>query len=133
MMHATPFARIASIAGALLLAGCASSSPAQEPPAARRSNVTPPSIAVSTREASVATGARIALAAQTRGGEAMLFTVDWKVDEGPAGGTVEAGPRSAGGQYAATYTAPSSPGTYHVTATIREFPAANATIEIRVR
>jgi hypothetical protein len=133
MTKATALARITSIAGALLLAGCAASAPAQEPPtAARRSNVAPPSIAMSTRELQVAPGSRVMLTARTGGGEAMLFTVDWKVVEGDAGGRVEPGRRNSDGSYEAAYTAPAVGGTYHVTATIREFPSATATTVVRV-
>ena len=62
----------------------------------------------------------------------MLFTVEWTVVEGSAGGRVEPGKRHPDGSYEATYVAPAAAGTYHVTATIREFPAATAATEIRV-
>ena len=113
------------LAAALLLAAC--SAPAQQQPAAaRRFTVAPPSIEMAAREVRALPGSHVALLARTNGGEAMLFSVDWNVTEGSAGGTVEAGRRNSDGSYEATYVAPGTPGTFHVTATIREFPSAAA-------
>jgi hypothetical protein len=125
MTKAAHLTRLAWIAALLLLAGCAS-----DPPA-RRSNVAPPSIEMAAPRLEVAPGSRVAIVARTHGGEAILFTVDWAVVEGA--GQVQAGRRSDDGSYEATYTAPATRGTYHVTATIREFPSATATAEVRVR
>lgn len=127
---------IATVAAALLvaslLAACAGRDAVAQPSVQWRSNVQSPSITTAQSRLDASAGSRTALRAQPRGGEAMLFTVDWKVVEGAAGGSVETGRRSADGSYEATYTAPANPGTYHVTATIREYPAANATTEVRV-
>jgi hypothetical protein len=133
----TPQARLARLvpAGvALVLAGCAGSPPvqAQSDMAARRSNVVPPSISMAVGEAIAGPRSSIVLTARTQGGEAMLFTVDWKVAEGEAGGSVKPRGRNASGAYEAEYTAPSTPGTYHVIATIHEFPSATATTAVRV-
>jgi len=49
--------------------------------------------------------------------------VDWSVQEGAAGGTVDASGK---------YTAPSAPGTYHLVATSQAVPAASATATITV-
>jgi hypothetical protein len=128
------FMRLAWVLGAaFVLAGCASSPPAQAQAAARRSNVAPPSIEMMASQVDVSRGASVVLTARTHGGEAMLFSVDWKVAEGAGGGRVAAGPRHDDGSYGATYTAPAASGTYYVTATIHEFPSAKATTEIRVR
>ena len=130
--HLTP---LAWIAAAALAAGCASTPPAgaqsQSPPA-RQSNVVKPSIEMTTRDVVVARGSRTLLKAQVRGGEAMLFTVDWHIAEGAAGGSVKPARRNDDGSYEAEYTAPQAPGLYQVTATIREFPAAVVTAAIRV-
>lgn len=133
MTKAARLMRIAWVAAASLLAGCASSPPAQAQTAARRSNVAPPSIEMVASPIEASRRASIVLTARTHGGEAILFSVDWKVVEGASAGHVEAGRRHDDGSYDATYTAPAASGTYHVTATIREFPSANATAEIRVR
>jgi hypothetical protein len=135
MTHAPRLTPCAWAAAALLLlAGCSGTSPAaDEPPPARRSNVMPPSIDMAVRHIDSAAGASTVLTARPRGGEAILFSIDWQVVEGSAGGTVASMGRTAEGAYQATYTAPSVPGTYHVTATIHEYPAATVTVEVRVR
>ena len=130
MTQAVRLARLVPIGAALLLAGCAGSPPvhAQADTAARRSNVVPPSISMVSAEATAAPGSHIVLAARPRGGEAMLFTVDWKAESG----SVQPLQRKADGSYEAEYTAPPKPGTDRVTATIREYPAASATTLVRV-
>ena len=128
------------------MVGCADPSSAQAPDAqpasqapqaplpARRSNVATPFITLSPSSVNVAPGARVLLTAKPGGGEAMLFTVDWHVQEGAAGGTVEGvATRQADGTYTATYSAPAdAAGPYHVTASLREYPAAVATATITV-
>ena len=127
-------ARFMRFAATMLLAGCANGPAvhAQADAQAKQSNVVRPSISLEFRESTAQPGSTIVLVARPRGGEAMLFSVDWSVVEGPAGGVVQDRGRSADASHEARYTAPSVPGTYHVTATIREFPAATATAEIRV-
>ena len=132
MTKAPHSTRFAWIAAASLLVGCASGPPVAAQTAARRSNVAPPSISVAALPSAVMPLSRSTLTAATQGGEAMLFTVDWRVAEGDAGGKVESARRVGPGSYEATYVAPQSPGTYHVIATIREFPAATTSIEVRV-
>ncbi len=102
--------------------------PSSAPPTARRSNVATPFITLTPTTVEVPPGAKVLLTAKPGGGEAMLFTVDWQVQEGSAGGTVEGvAARHADGTYTATYTAPADgAGPYHVTASLREYPAASA-------
>ena len=65
----------------------------------------------------------------------MLFTVDWHVQEGAAGGSVEGtAARQSDRSYAATYTAPADgAGPYHVSASLHEYPAASAVATIEVQ
>jgi hypothetical protein len=59
--------------------------------------------------------------------------VNWKVDEGDSGGQVQVqrGSEGANSQYS-TYTAPKTPGTYHLIATSTVDPTKSATAEITV-
>ena len=83
----------------------------------------------------LARGASAVLTAMPQGGEAILFSVDWKIREGKAGGTLtEAQTRNADGSFSATYTAPAvGAGPFHVTATIKEYPLANQVATITIR
>jgi hypothetical protein len=56
----------------------------------------------------------------------MLFSIEWQIREGAAGGTLTSGgTRNSDGTFAVTYTAPTAgAGPFHVTATIREYPSA---------
>jgi hypothetical protein len=69
------------------------------------------------------------------GGEAILFSVDWSIREGEAGGTILPEPkRRDDGSYAAEYQAPSAgSGPFHVIATLHEFPAVKAEARVQVR
>ena len=120
---------------ASLAIGCAGTSVTQAQPATRRSNVAAPFISLSPASIELARGASVVLTALPRGGEAILFSVDWAISEGAAGGTLTAAqPRNADGSFNVTYTAPAiGAGPYHVTATIKEYPAAFqiATVTIR--
>ena len=123
------------VAATVVLAACAPAGGVQAqqaPQPQRRSNVVAPTITMTTPRVEVSPGARIRLVARAAGGEALLFSVDWRVTEGSAGGQVEAGARADDGTYAATYTAPAAGGTFHVTATLHEYPAATAATEVRV-
>ena len=83
----------------------------------------------------VAPGSRVQFTARASGGEAILFSVDWSIREGAAGGTiVPARKREDDGSYTAVYQAPTvGSGPFHVIATLREFPAAVAEASVRVR
>jgi len=72
------------------------------------------------------------LAATMKIGAKQTFTVfpgqevtnlDWVVFEGVAGGTIAAD---------GTYTAPQTPGTYHVTATLKSAPAKTVTVPVQI-
>ena len=67
--------------------------------------------------------------------EAILFSVNWSIREGAAGGTILPAPkRQADGGYTAVYQAPMvGNGPFHVIATLREFPAAVAEASVQVR
>ena len=94
------------------------------------------SIALSVEVLRVAPGQSVVVTARPRGGEAMLFTVDWSVEEGRAGGTLVPNARRDDGTYEATYTAPATgSGTFHLSATIREYPSAvaRALVEVQAR
>jgi hypothetical protein len=123
-MHAFAVALLLGLA--VSAAGCA------DPPATRpgvhRSNVATPFVTLSPSEAKVLPGAKITLTAKPGGGEAMRFTVDWRVQEEAAGGQVEGiAARQDDGTYVAVYTAPTSgQGPYHVTVSLHEYPQARA-------
>ena len=122
-----------SVAGALAmviagLAACASPTRVAAPV------VPQPRLELLPGQLQLAPGAEALLAARPGGGEAMLFHVDWQVVEGEAGGRLEASEsRDEDGRYLARYTAPAAEGVFHVVARLREYPAAEARVEIRVR
>lgn len=138
-MNRTSFNRarlgaVLSLGLVLCVIGCADPSAAQAPPGARRSNVAQPFVTLTPSAVEVAPGASVVLTAKPQGGEAMLFAVDWRIKEGPAGGLIASdGKRSAEGTYLATYTAPASgAGPFHVEASIREYPAATAVTAVTI-
>jgi hypothetical protein len=122
------------IAAALLpliagLAACA----APTPPAIRPV-VPQPRLELQATRLQLAPGAEARLVARPQGGEAILFHVDWQLAEGEAGGRLEPGDaRTDDGSYAARYVAPAREGVFHVVARLREYPAVEARVEIRVQ
>jgi len=132
--HARRLSGVLSLGLVFSVLGCADPSAAQAPSSARRSNVATPFITLSPSSAEVAPGASVVLTAKPQGGEAMLFSVDWRIKEGPAGGAIAGGTaRNAEGAYEATYTAPTAgAGPFHVAASIREYPAATAVTTIAI-
>ncbi len=118
----------------LAVIGCSAPSAAQAPSGARRSNVVPPFVTLEPAAVELAPGASVRLTARPRGGEAMLFSIDWRIDEGPAGGVIADGTaRLADGSFQATYIAPATgAGPFHVAASIREYPAAAAVTTITI-
>src|ERR1700730_11114698 len=119
----TGLARLAMLGVACSVMGCAQDSTAVAQSSARRSNVAPPFITLLPASIALAPGASAVLTAKPQGGEAMLFSVEWKVREGAAGGTIKGGEtRNPDGTFDATYTAPATAGgPFHVIATIREY------------
>jgi hypothetical protein len=109
------------------------SEPGPAPP--RRPRVAQPQIELAPALVEVAPGSRVQLIARCSGGEAILFSVKWSIREGAAGGTiVPARKRQADGSYTAVYQAPAvGGGTFHVIATLREFPSAVAETSVQVR
>ena len=100
---------------------------------ARRSNVAPPSIALSPVSLKLVAGDSAVITARPAGGEAMMFSVDWHVQEGAAGGSITAAPRKPDGTFDATYTAPSGRGgSFHVVAALHEYPSALAVTSVEV-
>jgi hypothetical protein len=109
------------------------SEPAPAPP--RRPRVLQPRLELSPTAVEVAPGSRAQFIARASGGEAILFSVDWSIREGTAGGTiVPAHKRQDDGSYRAEYRAPMvGSGPFHVIATLRQFPAAVAEASVQVR
>jgi hypothetical protein len=102
---------------------------------ARRPRVLQPRLELSPAAIEVAPGSRVQFIARASGGEAILFSVDWSIREGTAGGTiVPARKREDDGSYRADYRAPLvGGGPFHVIATLREFPAAAAEARVQVQ
>jgi hypothetical protein len=94
--------------------------------------VAPPFITLSPQSAELPHGGSVVLTARPQGGEAMLFSVDWKIEEGAAGGAISgAASRKSDGTFEMTYTAPAiGTGPFHVVAAIRQYPAASAVATI---
>jgi hypothetical protein len=109
------------------------SEPGPGPP--RRPRVPQPRLELSPTAIEVVPGSRVQFIARASGGEAILFSVDWSIREGTAGGTiVPARKREDDGSYTAEYRAPMvGSGPFHVIATLREFPAAVAEASVQVR
>jgi hypothetical protein len=109
------------------------SEPGSGPP--RRPRVPQPRVELAPSAIEVAPGSRVQFTARASGGEAILFSVNWSIREGAAGGTIEpARRREDDGSYTAVYQAPTvGSGPFHVIATLREFPAAVAEASVRVR
>jgi hypothetical protein len=101
----------------------------------RRPRVAQPRLELSPTAVEVAPGSRLHFVARASGGEAILFSVNWSIREGAAGGTiVPASKRQDDGSYTAEYQAPVvGTGPFHVIATLREFPAAVAEASVQVR
>jgi hypothetical protein len=109
------------------------SEPGPAPP--RRPRVAQPRLALAPTAIEVAPGSRVQFTARASGGEAILFSVNWSIREGAAGGTILPAPkRRHDGSYTAVYQAPrAGSGPFHVVVTLREFPAtlAEATVQVR--
>lgn len=107
--------------------------PGSGPP--RRPKVPQPRVELVPNAIEVAPGSRVRFTARASGGEAILFSVNWSIREGAAGGTIEpARKREDDGSYTAVYQAPAAGnGPFHVVATLREFPAAVAEASVRLR
>jgi hypothetical protein len=105
------------------------------PGLARRPRVPQPRLELSPAAIEVAPGSRVQFVARASGGEAILFSVDWSIREGTAGGTIVPAPkRDNDGGYRAEYRAPmAGGGPFHVIATLRQFPAAVAQASVQVR
>ena len=107
------------------------------PALAQRPRVPEPRLALAPAAIEVAPGSRVQFIARASGGEAILFSVDWSIREGAAGGTILPAPkREEDGSYTAMYQAPSAgagSGPFHVIATLREFPSALAEASVQVR
>jgi len=101
----------------------------------RRPRVMQPRLELSPAAIEVAPGSRVQFIARASGGEAILFSVDWSIREGAAGGTILPAPkRQDDGSYTAVYQAPTvGSGPFHVIATLREFPTAVAEASVQVR
>lgn len=114
--------------------GCGFNPEVLAPSNAKRSNVSPPSITLSPVSLTLAAGNSAVITARTAGGEAMLFSVDWRVQEGAAGGSITgASARKPDGTFDAAYTAPrDGAGRFHVVATLHEYPSAFAVTSVEV-
>jgi len=94
-----------------------------------------PSLTLEPIEAQVRLGENLSLVAVARGGEAIRFSIDWTIVEGPAAGTLEIEterPEETGISRALFTPAPATNGVVHVTVRLRQFPTAEAIATIRV-
>lgn len=100
--------------------------------AGNRSRGHTPSISVMPETAVVAPGATVTFVATPHGGEAMLFSVKWRIREGRRGGKIEAEPaQRADGAYVATYTAPAAgKSPFHIDVRLAETGVAHATATV---
>ena len=118
-------------------AGVAAGPPGSEPGPAppQRPRVPEPRLALAPTAIEVAPGSRVQFTARASGGEAILFSMEWSIREGAAGGTIRPAPgRQDDGSYTAVYQAPGvGSGPFHVIVTLREFPAALAEASVQVR
>lgn len=103
---------------AFTLSGCGSSSSGSAPTATTASSV---SISTGTASASVISGQSTTFSATVA--NATNTGVAWSIQEGASGGTITA---------AGVYTAPTTPGTYHVIAAATQDPSKTATITVTV-
>ena len=121
--------------GAVVAVECQApgSEPGSELP--RRPRVPQPRLELAPAVIEVTPGSRVQFIARASGGEAILFSVNWSIREGTAGGTiVPARKRQDDGSYTAVYQAPTvGSGPFHVIATLHEFPAAVAEASVQVR
>jgi hypothetical protein len=129
------FGKVVTLGVFALMLGCVAAETGVAQPSARRSNVLPPSLGLAPASIILASGQNMVFTARPAGGEAMLFSVDWALQEGEAGGIVVGGDqRQPDGSFVATYTAPAAGAghVYHLTATLHEYPAARAVATIEV-
>jgi hypothetical protein len=107
--------------------------PGSGPP--QRPRVPQPRLELAPATIEVTPGSRVQFNARASGGEAILFSVNWSIREGTAGGTIVPAPkRQDDGSYTAVYQAPKAgSGPFHVIARLHEFPAAVAEASVRVR
>jgi hypothetical protein len=113
------FVAIFSVFLILLLAACGGSSTAT--PAFTPTTTTTVTITSPTTSATVVAGASQTFTATVSG--TSNTGVTWSIQEGGAGGTIDAGGK---------YTAPSTPGTYHVVATSMADPTKSVMITVTV-
>jgi hypothetical protein len=86
-----------------------------------------PSLTLFPDTVQILAGTQIKLTAKPSGGEAILFSLDWSINEGESGGRIEAGARNSEGAFEATYFAPTSGlGPYHIQAKLHEYPSVTA-------
>ena len=97
--------------------------------------VRPPMVMVEPNAIEISGGEAFVVQARPLGGEAIQFSIDWEIQEGPQAGSITAiGGRSADGIYRAEYKAPSAgKGPFHVIARIHEYPSSFASITLTVR
>jgi len=109
--------------------------PPESEPGPGRPRVPQPRLELAPTAIEVAPGSRVQFIARASGGEAILFSVNWSIREGTAGGTiVPALKRQDDGSYTAEYQAPKvGSGPFHVVVTLREFPSAMAEASVQVR
>ena len=94
----------------------------------------PPALSIEPMDITVKSGEQVIIRAHPHGGEAILFSVDWSVLEGQAGGTIVVQNQQTNeDSYVAVYEAPTAGnGPFHVIATLHEYPVVNATATIHV-
>jgi len=95
--------------------------------------VQPPHVSLLPNVVTIAQGHEIEFIALTEGGEAILFSLQWKLIGDANAGLIQPDPnRRPDGSYHARYVALDAPGTYQVEVSLKEFPAATARATIYV-
>jgi hypothetical protein len=97
--------------------------------------VRPPTVMVEPVAIELKGGEAFVVQARPQGGEAIQFSIDWEMQEGPNAGSIEPiGGRTPEGIYQAEYKAPSEgSGPFHIIASIHEYPSSFATVLVTVR
>jgi hypothetical protein len=96
--------------------------------------IPPLAVSVSPDSATVSSGGTAMFTAHPSGGEAIRLFVDWSIQEGAAGGTIVVQPDGPTGDSSVQYTAPNNgAGTFHIVASIRNFPDVKAIATVTVK
>jgi hypothetical protein len=96
--------------------------------------IPPLAISISPDSATVSVSGTAVFTAHPSGGEAIRLFVDWSIQEGAAGGNIVVQPDGPHGDSSVQYTAPDiGTGTFHIVASIRNFPDVKAVATVNVK